>query len=139
GDELPERQPHHRGEHAADAPDVDDRRHQQPEHAQPRLPVAHHDVEPARQGPELRVAEARRQVAPEGTHAASAPSRSARRSATSSIPTLRRTRLSVIPSSARRSGGTLAWVITAGWFTRLSTPPRDSASVNSSVRSQKRF
>ena len=49
---------------------------------------------------------------------------------TASTPTLSRTRLSLIPSSARRCSGTLAWVMIAGWLIRLSTPPSDSARPN---------
>src|SRR5690606_19247688 len=71
--------------------------------------------------------------------AASACSRSRRRSPTSSMPTLRRTSESLMPRRARRSTGTEAWVITAGWLSRLSTPPSDSARVNSFVRAQKRL
>src|SRR6266550_2999419 len=55
-------------------------------------------------------------------------SRSAIRSPTSSTPHDRRRRSSRSPSSARRSGGTDACVIDAGWLIRLSTPPSDSAS-----------
>src|SRR5690606_7999386 len=117
-----EREYHHRG--------------QQPQQAQPGPSVAGDHVEPGRVRPELRVPEAPGQLVEQPGHD-SANDRSVLRSSMDSIPTLNRTRSSVIPSSARRSGGTLAWVITAGWFTRLSTPPSDSASVNSSVRSQK--
>src|SRR5207245_10898975 len=59
--------------------------------------------------------------------AASACSRSAIKSSTSSIPTDNRTRLSVSPIARRISGRTLAWVLHAGCPTRLSTPPSDSA------------
>ena len=40
-----------------------------------------------------------------------------------------------MPSSARRGAGIEAWVITAGWLTRLSTPPSDSARVSVGVES----
>ncbi len=56
----------------------------------------------------------------------------------SSTPTLSRTSASLMPSCSRRATGIEACVITAGWLTRLSTPPSDSARVNSSVFSQKR-
>ena len=46
----------------------------------------------------------------------------------SSMPTEIRTRPSVMPSSARCSAGTEAWVIDAGCEIRVSTPPRLSAS-----------
>ena len=49
----------------------------------------------------------------------------------SSMPAEMRTRPSVMPMAARRSGGTDAWVIVAGWEMRLSTPPRLSASASS--------
>src|SRR5690606_4499924 len=83
----------------------------------------------------------RREPGPDGMPGAhrSASSRSRRRSPTSSMPTLRRTSESLMPRRARRSGGTEAWVITAGWLSRLSTPPSDSARVNSRVREQKRL
>ena len=68
----------------------------------------------------------------------SAASRSATRSSASSIPIESRTSESLMPSLARDSGGTEACVMIAGWSTRLSTPPRLSASVNTSSRSRKR-
>jgi hypothetical protein len=40
------------------------------------------------------------------------------------MPTERRMKPSAMPSSARRSGGTLAWVMMAGCSMRDSTPPR---------------
>src|SRR5450830_1792324 len=58
---------------------------------------------------------------------ANACSRSARRSPMSSTPHESRSRSSRKPSAARRSGGTEAWVMEAGWLIRLSTPPSDSA------------
>src|SRR5205814_4175341 len=58
---------------------------------------------------------------------AKACSRSAIRSPTSSTPQESRSRSSLRPRAARRSGGTEACVIDAGWLIRLSTPPRDSA------------
>src|SRR5438105_1216199 len=61
---------------------------------------------------------------------ANACSRSAIRSPTSSTPHERRSRSSRRPSAARRSAGTEACVIDAGWLIRLSTPPSDSASEN---------
>ena len=65
-----------------------------------------------------------------------APARDRRRDPrTSSMPTDSRTMLSVRPICARRSIGTLACVIDAGWQTRLSTPPRLSASANTLNRS----
>jgi hypothetical protein len=66
-------------------------------------------------------------------------SRSARRSATSSIPAEIRTNPSVRPSAARWSGGTDACVIEAGCPISDSTPPRLSASANSFTRSTTRF
>src|SRR5712691_25115 len=54
--------------------------------------------------------------------------RSAMRSPMSSTPHESRSRSSLNPSAARRSGGTDAWVMDAGWLIRLSTPPSDSAS-----------
>src|SRR6266566_159229 len=71
--------------------------------------------------------------------AASACSKSAIKSSTSSIPTDSRTRLSVSPIARRISGGTLAWVIDAGCPTRLSTPPSDSASAKMRVCSANRL
>src|SRR5690606_10269881 len=144
-------------EEGAEAENVHHRRRDQPEDAEARLARAHDDVQPARQGPERREAEGLARCAPERAgHAVtarpgadrafqhafahdSAASRSARRSASDSIPTLSRTRSSPMPRRARFSAGTLAWVMTAGWLTRLSTPPSDSARVNSCVRSQNRF
>ena len=41
----------------------------------------------------------------------------------------------VSPIAARRSGGTDAWVIPAGWLISDSTPPSDSASANTRTRS----
>src|SRR2546423_152257 len=55
-------------------------------------------------------------------------SRSAIRSPTSPPPHDGGGRPSRSPSPARRSGGTEACVIDAGWLIRLSTPPSDSAS-----------
>ena len=54
---------------------------------------------------------------------------------TSSTPHDSRTSPSVMPSAARRSGGTEACVIDAGWLIRLSTPPSDSASEKTRTRS----
>src|SRR2546426_404036 len=71
--------------------------------------------------------------------AASACSKSAIKSSTSSIPTDSRTRLSVSPIARRISGGTLAWVIDAGCPIRLSTPPSDSASAKMRVCSANRL
>ena len=48
------------------------------------------------------------------------------------MPTENRTTPSVIPTCSRTAFGTPACVIVAGWQTRLSTPPRLSASVNNS-------
>ena len=52
----------------------------------------------------------------------------------SSMPAEMRIRLSDRPMAARRSGGTEAWVIDAGWQTSVSTPPRLSASAISRKR-----
>src|SRR6266516_2616771 len=54
------------------------------------------------------------------------------------MPTERRTRLSVRPMRRRMSGGTLACVIDAGCPIKLSTPPSDSASAKTLVRSTNR-
>jgi hypothetical protein len=43
------------------------------------------------------------------------------------MPTAIRSSPSVIPNRRRSSGGTLEWVMVAGWATRVSTPPRLSA------------
>src|SRR5205807_1040902 len=56
------------------------------------------------------------------------PSRSACRSARSSMPTDSRMKPSTMPSAARRSAGTLACVMIAGCSISDSTPPSDSAS-----------
>src|SRR5258706_4634260 len=61
------------------------------------------------------------------------------RSSTSSIPTDRRTKPSLMPRPARTSSGSEACVMIAGCSIRLSTPPRLSASVKSLQRSRKRF
>ena len=61
-------------------------------------------------------------------------SRSASRSPTSSTPQESRTRPSLSPRAARRSGGTDACVIPAGWLISDSTPPSDSASANTRTR-----
>ena len=61
-----------------------------------------------------------------------------RRSSTSSMPAEMRTRPSVMPMAARRSGGTEACVIVAGCEIRLSTPPRLSASASRRTRLRKR-
>ena len=68
------------------------------------------------------------------TAAASACLRSSMRSAGSSMPTEMRTRLSVSPIAARRSFGTEACVIAAGWLISVSTPPRLSASAINRTR-----
>ena len=47
------------------------------------------------------------------------------------MPQEMRTRLSVNPIAARRSAGTEACVIVAGWLMSVSTPPRLSASAMS--------
>ena len=57
----------------------------------------------------------------------SAASRSVTRSAGSSMPTESRIRPSETPARFRVSGSIEEWVIVAGWATRLSTPPSDSA------------
>ena len=44
----------------------------------------------------------------------------------------------MIPSSRRIPSGTEAWVIVAGWFAKLSTPPRLSAMWNTSRASMNR-
>ena len=49
------------------------------------------------------------------------------RSSAFSMPTETRMKPSAMPSAARVSGGTLAWVMMAGCSMRLSTPPSDSA------------
>src|SRR4029453_19242157 len=59
-------------------------------------------------------------------------SRSRHRSSTCSSPTESRTTESPIPSLCRTSAGIEAWVMSAGCSARDSTPPRLSASVNSS-------
>src|SRR5437667_304704 len=59
---------------------------------------------------------------------ASARSRSSRRSSSASIPTDRRRSPSASPAFSRAAGSIAAWVMVAGCATRLSTPPRDSAS-----------
>src|SRR5690606_2596374 len=128
----------------------------QPQHAETGLARPHQDIQPAGKRPELGVSKTFAKLAPEfvgglrsrgsGHEHCVLPfahdralSRSACRSATASTPTLSRTRLSVTPSAALRSAGTDAWVMIAGWLTRLSTPPSDSASANNFVRSQKRL
>src|SRR5471030_2872657 len=58
-------------------------------------------------------------------------SRSAIKSSLSSRPTETLSRLSEIPAALRASGAMPAWVMVAVWEIRLSTPPRDSARVNS--------
>ena len=62
---------------------------------------------------------------------------SASKSAISSTPTLSLTKSSVIPTSSRLSSGMDAWVINAGWLANDSTPPRDSANVNTFSFSKK--
>ncbi len=52
------------------------------------------------------------------------------------MPTDTRMNPSSMPSEARVSGGTLAWVMMAGCSMRLSTPPSDSASAK--IRSEDR-
>ena len=54
------------------------------------------------------------------------------------MPAEIRTRPSPRPSAARRSGGTEAWVIDAGWPMSDSTPPRLSASAKIRTRSTTR-
>src|SRR5690606_19386897 len=68
----------------------------------------------------------------------SACSKSAIRSSGSSIPIETRTRLSVMPRAALRSGGTDRWVIAAGWLARVSVPPRLTASLAIFIESRKR-
>src|SRR5205085_5752615 len=58
----------------------------------------------------------------------SACARSSFRSSMSSMPAEMRTRPSVMPMAARRSAGTEACVMVAGWEMSVSTPPRLSAS-----------
>src|SRR5262249_365978 len=67
---------------------------------------------------------------------ASACLMSSMRSCGSSIPAEMRTMLSVRPMAWRRSGGTDACVMEAGWQMSVSTPPRLSASAISSTRLQ---
>ena len=52
------------------------------------------------------------------------------RSSASSIPTLSLIKESTTPEASLSILGMEAWVIEAGWPARLSTPPRDSARVN---------
>src|SRR5690606_37839555 len=122
-------------EEEADAPDVHDHRRHQPENPEAGLTAAHHDVEPAGERPEFRVAQAGGKIVQQRTAGCalhrmpdpvgrayrlqahvSAASRSRRRSSSASTPTLRRTRSSAIPIRARFSAGTDACVITAGWL-----------------------
>ena len=60
-----------------------------------------------------------------------------RMSSIASIPTDSRINPSVIPIFCRTSGGMDAWVIDAGWHTRLSTPPRLSASATNCREAKK--
>src|SRR4029079_608327 len=50
-----------------------------------------------------------------------------------------RTMPSPMPSAARRSGGSEACVIVAGWLISVSTPPRLSARLITSRRARKRL
>src|SRR5690606_8741910 len=111
---------------------------QQPQQSQSRSTVTRDNIEPTGVRPELGIPQTLAELAEQSTHS-SAFSRSTLRSSIDSTPTLNLTSSSPSPSSRLRSTGTLACVITAGWFTRLSTPPSDSARVNSFVRSQNRL
>src|SRR5690606_19584002 len=65
-------------------------------------------------------------------------SRSAIKSSESSIPVEIRSSVSEIPAAARASGAIPACVMVAAWEIKLSTPPKDSASVNNDNPLRKR-
>src|SRR5690554_229278 len=86
---------------------------QQPDQPQPGATIAGNNIQPTGIRPEFRSPEALGKLVEQTAHA-NAHSRSALRSTTLSTPTLNRTSSSPNPSCLRLSGGTLAWVITAG-------------------------